>query len=178
MMKTSIVLLTVLLAVPRVAVAQKPEITPGSRVQVVTASNGTVFGTLVSIDAASLVVTTEQPGVQRVLTRDAIQQVSVGHHRTRGKAVLVGVLAGLTSAVIAGYALGTDRKGEGYVPVFDTTVFVSLLTVPTGAVAGFLVGPGQEHWTPVALRHTTSAAISLTPAASLHSIGFNGSVRW
>lgn len=173
MVKHVIAFIVVALALPTLAAAQAPE--PGSRIQVVTTNNNELFiGTLVSLDSESLVMTTDRPGVSRMVSSSAIKYLAVGHHRSRGKTTLIGALVGLVAGMAVGYGSGDDPPGLFSFSAGEKAVITSIFTVPAGVLTGLLIGPSKERWTPVAL----SARTAITPVATRHSIGIRGSVRW
>jgi len=109
------------------------------------------------------------------IARDRVTKIEIGDRRSRGQTALYGALAGMGVGVAAGF-VGGDARGDAIAKkAGDRAIAFGVLGVPVGALVGAIIGPGQVHWKDVTSQHTT---IRLTPIATLHRVGLDGTITW
>lgn len=166
-----------------VAAAAGPASLVGETVRLELTNGQVLYGEVTVDSETSLIVHLEESAKPVKVDRETITKIEVGHHRSRGKKTLYGALIGLTVGVAWGYASGDDKPDpnrQGYYLTLTPTAndkaqILGALGVVAGAITGFVMGPGKQHWTDVTPRKPT---MQVMPVATLHSIGVNGSVRW
>lgn len=160
---------------PSAANAQEPSssIQPGMRVRVFTSATAEpVTGKVLSLEGRVLTMVGDQSGTPIGVSRDSITQVDVSRgRRSRGKAVLNGVLVGVGSAFVLGMLSGDDPPNQFLAfSALEKGVLFNILTVPAGALIGLIAGPGPERWTTTT---PTSAKVSQTVAPPTPSLRFS-----
>jgi hypothetical protein len=127
---------------------QTPTLTPGTRVRV-----GSVVGTLVSIDSASIVLRRPNGRVASLPRRQGTRvDVSAGPGRCspghRGTCLLIGFLGGAALGAGVGAIAVRNCRAALSPTDWDLCPFWYFGTVPAGVLVGTIVGAtiGGEHW--------------------------------
>lgn len=149
MFKRLILLFLAVVVVPAAVAAQEPEVKPGARIRVwTTGTQEPVIGTLQGYNADSLSIFGPSGQPPTVVSRTAVSRLEISKRRSRGRAVLNGLLAGTVTGALAGLVLLTDDNEDAFLHCGAGCGLLigGVVGLPLGAVTGLVVGPGQDRW--------------------------------
>ena len=162
--RTFVVLaLTLIGAAPAAASAQ--DLVSGERVRLSLTSDQRVTGTIVSSDATSIVVRSEDGGASTTVQRAAIVRADrhAGTRRNWGYGLLVGAASGLTTAAIL-EATNEPDENEWEMPGLVYTGY-TLLGALTGTVVGALIE--TDRWERVSAGPAVGIEIGDSPGIAV-----------
>jgi hypothetical protein len=130
----------------------------GARVRLTapSVSGKRLTGTVLGIDDATLTLRRGPRGETMQVPRAAITTLEVSRGGRRGKGALIGAAAGLASGVALGLGTGHHCTGSDWELLYvvltvgvdcrggSRAAVLSALTVPSGALVGFLLAPGEK----------------------------------
>ncbi len=176
------------LTLPAIAAAQSapaPKVDPGQRVWLTMTNGVTIPGRVVHVTDTDIQITTEAGDmafplstIRRIEKPDPIWNGALIGAGTFVAAAVIGQTAGFGGGACRFVTASDGPRCVEAAPVSKAsrtaTVVVTLgLFAAGGALIDFL-RPGHD----LVWEQPAKVTVSISPAATLHSIGFNGLVRW
>lgn len=173
------------LAIPTAAAAQNapaPKVKPGQHRWVITDTGREVEGEIDHVTATDIVIDTEDglrtlplSMIRRVEKPDAVWNGAIYGAATTLGIVVVGTAIWHNNPCVPASAGATcpTEPSPSAGQVISTTLKLMSLGAGIGALIDAII-PGRD----VVWEQPGKASLTIAPIATLHSVGFNGQVRW